>query len=48
MSAVALFMRQHGMVDIKYRAIYIWQNVKDETPITHFAVVGKKQDKIIF
>ncbi|HGJ5860243.1 MAG TPA: hypothetical protein ACHBX6_11235 [Arsenophonus nasoniae] len=45
MSAVALFMRQHGMVDIKYRAIYIWQNVKDETPITHFAVVGKKQDK---
>ncbi|WGO82940.1 hypothetical protein [Arsenophonus apicola] len=45
MSAVALFMRQHGMVDIKYRGIYIWQNVKDETPITHFAVVGKKEDK---
>lgn len=45
MNAVAMFMHQHGMVDIKYRGIYIWQNVKDETPITHFAVVGKKEDK---
>jgi hypothetical protein len=45
MIAITKFMSEHGMTDIRYRGIYIWHNIMDDTPINHIAVIGKKGDK---
>lgn len=45
MSAITKFMLDHGMTKIRYRAIYIWDNVMDDTPVTHFVAIGEKGNK---
>lgn len=45
MSAITKFVLDHGMTKIRYRAIYIWDNMMDDTPVTHFVAIGKKGNK---
>ncbi|WP_198388994.1 ParB N-terminal domain-containing protein, partial [Burkholderia ubonensis] len=42
---VANFMRTKGMENIRYRGMYIWANGMDETPVSHFVVLGDRNGK---
>jgi len=45
MPLVAESLEKQGFSDIKYRAIYRYDNQDDEKPATHYAVTGKKFGK---
>ncbi|WGO83479.1 hypothetical protein [Arsenophonus apicola] len=44
-TAIAKYMRDHDMTDIRYRGVSIWNNAQDESPMNHLTVVGKKDNK---
>jgi hypothetical protein len=44
-TAIAKYMRDHDMTDIRYRGVSIWNNELDESPMNHLTVVGKKDNK---
>lgn len=48
MITITKYMLDHGMTNIRYRGMYIWNNELDENPISHFAAVGKKGKRIMF
>ena len=48
MITITKYMLDHGITDIRYRGMYIWNNELDENPISHFVVVGKKGKRIMF
>ncbi|HGJ5881554.1 MAG TPA: hypothetical protein ACHBZ9_21575, partial [Arsenophonus nasoniae] len=44
-TAIAKYMHDHDMIDIRYRGVSIWNNAQDESPMNHLTVVGKKDNK---
>ncbi|RXK33926.1 hypothetical protein BBD39_06845 [Arsenophonus endosymbiont of Bemisia tabaci Asia II 3] len=44
-AAIAKYMRDHDMTNIRYRGVSIWNDARDENLMNHLAVVGKKGDK---
>lgn len=45
MEPVARFMKAQGMTDIKYRGMFMFNNMAEEKWLNHFVVVGSKQGK---